>query len=407
MTAPEALLLTQVRQATEAYLRSASPQQKQAFETRFEDAHAQTIRALRGQSYEPPREGWFGRLWSALKRGEQDVEAFITDDAIVTGDGQLLGSAQYELLDPRWMIALVEYLENRDNKYPFPSSPQTITLPSQASIALVGDWGTGYYRGADSPAAKVADAVNALRPDYTVHLGDVYYAGTEQQERDNFIKLWPAGKVDQFALNSNHEMYSGGAPYFTQALPQRFASQNGTSYFALQNDDWVIIGLDTAYEATDMYLDGSLGSDTSQTRWLAALAATIGKRRVALLSHHEPLSASGDDTPLLAQVTGLLGRSADYWYWGHLHNVITYRPHGSGMLGRCVGHGAIAYGAASDLAKAGAVDWYETKLAGDAESPLRVLNGFAMLQLDGPNLSEQLVGEDGSIRWQPGQTKAT
>jgi len=51
--------------------------------------------------------------------------------------------------------------------------------------------------------------------DYIVHLGDVYYAGTELapppgEEMQHFLQMWPAMPPGRsFTLNSNREMYGG------------------------------------------------------------------------------------------------------------------------------------------------------------------------------------------------------
>lgn len=43
-------------------------------------------------------------------------------------------------------------------------------LPSKAVVALAGDWGTG-----TTTAYDVADQIRKLKPEVTIHLGDVYY----------------------------------------------------------------------------------------------------------------------------------------------------------------------------------------------------------------------------------------
>ena len=53
-----------------------------------------------------------------------------------------------------------------------------------------------------------------------MHLGDVYYSGTEKEVEERFLKVWPteAATINR-ALNGNHEMYSGGFGYFKLILP--------------------------------------------------------------------------------------------------------------------------------------------------------------------------------------------
>src|SRR5580693_6732619 len=74
-------------------------------------------------------------------------------------------------------------------------------------------------------------------------------------ERNNYQQAnfltpwpWPGTQGKSFALNSNHDMYAHGTGYFNTALASPiFASQNRCSYFALYNDRFRIVGLDTAY----------------------------------------------------------------------------------------------------------------------------------------------------------------
>jgi predicted phosphodiesterase len=56
-------------------------------------------------------------------------------------------------------------------------------------------------------------------PDFTIHLGDVYYVGDDNEVRENFLGektspyapvRWPMGAKGSFALNGNHEMYADG-----------------------------------------------------------------------------------------------------------------------------------------------------------------------------------------------------
>ncbi len=312
---------------------------------------------------------------------------------IVRSDGTLLGCRQWELLDPRWAEALVEWLEHWTCRAPFVSNPVVLRVPNQLRLAIVGDWGTGPFE-VNAASSKIANLVAKAKSDFSIHLGDVYYAGTNEQEQNN-MRDWPQGMRGSFTLNSNHEMYNGAFGYFAE-LARNFPLQNGCSYFALENDDWLVIGLDTAYfsPCASMYMDGVL--DTGQLAWLAQLPKD---KRLLVLSHHEAYSALGDGkTALYQQVEQALGREPDYWYWGHLHNGICYQTIGN-FRGRCVGHGAIPYGVASEFQDDERVVWYETELAGDPNYPERVLNGYALISLDGAGLSETLLGEDGSVRW--------
>jgi hypothetical protein len=79
---------------------------------------------------------------------------------------------------------------------------------------------------------------------------------------------------------------------------------------------------------------------------------------------------------------------------------VVYQPQGlAGVRCRCCGHGALPCGAASVLESGPQIIWHEKDLAGDPDIPERVLNGFAMLTLDGPNIEEAFYDENGALSW--------
>ena len=69
------------------------------------------------------------------------------------------------------------------------------------------------------------------------------------------------------------------------------------------------------------------------------------------------------------------------------------------MLCRCCGHGALPWGHATELDNNPHVVWYENRLARDPDIPQRVLNGFAMLYLNGGNIEEVFFDENGGAAW--------
>src|SRR6266478_4703370 len=152
--------------------------------------------------------------------------------------------------------------------------PNPETLPENARIALLADWGTGLY---GAPAS--AKCILATKPKLThvIHLGDVYYSGTEREIDGRFSAFWPSvdGATNR-ACNSNHEMYSGGHGYFEKTL-KRFNQK--ASYFASENKDWLLAGLDSAYE------EHSLTQD--QLGWLSLILKDPARahKKLVLLSH--------------------------------------------------------------------------------------------------------------------------
>jgi len=340
-----------------------------------------------------------------------NLEAGVVVD--VGPGGEIWGTGKYQNLDPGWTEAAAVWLENLVlGKHPFgDSTPQTISVPNSVQIAMAGDWGTGDWRTAANPAPStdVRKHMAFLQPHLTIHLGDVYYAGTNDQEKHLLVDLWPKGSLGALTLNSNHEMYSGAKPYFQVALAANlFADQQQRSFFALENDNWVIVGLDSAYysNAEGLYLDGALyaeGGPQPQVDFLRSQAAK-GKK-VIVLTHHNGLTEDGSKpTALWSQVMSAFpeGGAPAYWYWGHVHAAVVYQPqtHGpTNVLCRCCGHGALPWGHALELANNPNVVWYENRLAKDPDIPQRVLNGFAVLYLDGPNINEVFYDENGGAAW--------
>jgi len=349
---------------------------------------------------------------SALSNDSDGVLASLDAGAVVDvdPDGVIWGTGKYEELDPGWAEAFAVYLESLlpafGGKHPFIAAPQVIQVPDNVQIGLAGDWGTGDWRTAANPAPStdVGNHMEILQPHLTIHLGDVYYAGTSDQEQHLLVNLWPRGSIGSLALNSNHEMYSGAKPYFAAISNPPFAVQQGCSYFALENSNWVIVGLDSAYFSPEsgLYMDGSLGPDGgTQVQFLQQQAAK-GKK-IIVLTHHNGLTEDGSSaTNLWKQVMSAFaaGTGPACWYWGHVHAGVVYEPKSPGnVLGRCCGHGALPWGQASQLDGNPNVLWYEHRFAKDPDIPQRVLNGFAMLYLDGPNIHEVFYDENGGVAW--------
>ncbi|HEX8170415.1 MAG TPA: metallophosphoesterase [Thermoanaerobaculia bacterium] len=329
----------------------------------------------------------------------------------VGSDGTLIGFGKWETFDPGWLQAFNNYILLKLGKiryHAFNTNPAVIALPASGTItiAVVGDWGTGNWDdGSETPPAlAVMNQVVALQPNYTIHLGDVYYSGTQAEEDANYVKFWQAATDGSFMLNSNHEMYDGANGYFDIGLAAApFAQQQQTSYFALMNDDVAILGLDSAYaDPSTLFMRGAIPSTSPQVAWLQSL--DLGNRTVIVMTHHNPLSTTGAAASGLWQdVVDALGGAPNYWYWGHIHNGIVYNTplvNGANTYGRCAGHGAIPFGNASELTNAPNVAWYAQTPDPDAPPQgLRVYNGFAVLTIDGANVTETLYDQLGNQAW--------
>lgn len=354
----------------------------------------------------------------------------------------------YEI-DAGWLESVVNYWKNLDSPSNFPthiakgiSGVDDLVSEQEIRIALVGDWGVDPEKLA--VAARVTSAIAKYKPHYTIHLGDTYYSGLDNEERTNVLgtagpggpDLWPKDTIS-YALNSNHEMYAGGHGFFSALLVDpRFTKQQGLSYFALQNQHWLVIGLDTAYFGrwkSLLYQKGTLAeprdnSGTVQREWLYALLndRRHAGKRVLLLTHHDgfdinPGSRAVTKSTLYDEVKAAMGAPSDpallghsagpqdwWWYWGHVHAPVVYQrilyDGASSISPRCAGHGAIPFlPYPANYAELGdgtfEIAWAETKRANADGDVKRALNGFALITLTGPTIEERFYDENGYCRW--------
>jgi hypothetical protein len=126
------------------------------------------------------------------------------------------------------------------------AAPAPTSIPNQYRVAMFGDWGSGMYGAPEAAKTIQADGKYQM----VLHLGDTYYSGTDSEIRERLLEDWPRlpGALNR-TLNGNHEMYTGGHAYFKIALKD-FGQP--ASYFALQNDHWVLADLDSAYADHDL-----------------------------------------------------------------------------------------------------------------------------------------------------------
>ena len=366
---------------------------------------------------------------------------------LATSDGTVLGTHKYEQLDTGWLWTIVNRILNwvegpadfRTTRFaPIALTPRSDTgTAGSVKIAIIGDWGTGTYpaspEGDGQQAADVLRTVNSLNPDYIIHLGDTYYAGTSagrppaNEEKDNMVDLWqqltPGFPEDRFfTLNSNHEMYGGTYGLYEQALDQpMFAAQQGATYFALQYKNWLIGGIDSAYYSDSItYLKGSLGTPAQDAQYMflqefSAFADT-NDMTTLLLSHHNPITTFADGLfgSLWNDVTGTGTLTPDYWYWGHIHLAAVYKDDAPiwnqlNLVGqvkaRCVGHSAIPVATPwgfSQPENAGAAEWWaatpKNPAVDNSKLPVqlaeRIKNGFAMITLSDGGILEEIYDQD-------------
>jgi hypothetical protein len=279
-----------------------------------------------------------------------------------------------------------------------------VEIPESVDIAVFGDWGTG-TPGAERVATSIAASGCPVR----VHLGDVYYSGTAVETTSYLIECWPfSGSTLNRACNSNHEMYSGGHSYFRITLP---ALRQGSSVFALRNKRWLLLGLDTGT------VDGRLTQQ--QVRRLTEIVEMSGSRKVILMSHHPWFSwVEGPNHKLREDVAPLLrtGR-VRAWYSAHDHAFVRFdREPEFGLHLVCAGHGGFPYtnvpADRDTIYTSGGFTLQSLSTTGDLLGG-QVLHGpslgepseeygplgWVRLTLDGPNLVEHVMDQDGQAHF--------
>ena len=343
----------------------------------------------------------------------EDAHAAKSHLTHVGSDGQVyFGGVDYDSTDPKWAYCIWAWEETGPTA-PFVDNPAVLQIPDSTSLAILGDWG-----GNNAPAQQVATAARAQNAEYFVHLGDVYYAGTNEDgwiesdyQTKNFLDVWPGPAGKSFNLNSNHDMYAHANGLFKTALASPiFSAQRGCSYFALFNSGFRFVGLDTAYFDKDQggtgFMKGNLNSAQEQFIHDQAGAAAQANQTLILFSHHNGLSIDGETKEQLwdqvtAQLTPLAGKQV-IWYWGHEHLAAVYAPQTAGnvtILPRCCGHGCIPWGIPSELQNSSQVQWFEQQVLGPGSNYF-VTNGFATLEINGSSIKESFFGQSGgSPHW--------
>ncbi|HVV46988.1 MAG TPA: metallophosphoesterase, partial [Bryobacteraceae bacterium] len=263
--------------------------------------------------------------------------------------------------DPRWTEVLEVYAASRiaDKTIPYRrhTNPGDFVisnrLPAKATVALLGDWGTG-----QEAAKQLLVRIAARHPDAVIHLGDVYYSGTKHEVQNYFYSIWQkilgipkvawgekltdlSKTPATFHLAGNHDMYAGGQPYYSviDMLGQP------ASYFCLRNEHWQFLAMDTGLHDSNPSREGDpTWLEDTEVEWLKDKIRNAGGRKTILLSHHQLFTAFEDigkapiNGKLLSQLQDVLPQ-VTAWFWGHEHNLVIYGKY-LNVLGRCIGHGA-------------------------------------------------------------------
>jgi hypothetical protein len=306
-------------------------------------------------------------------------------------------------------------------------------ISDRTTLGLVGDWGTG-----TDEAQMVADRVAKGRPDYTIHLGDVYYVGGGTEVKENFLGektsgytpvKWPMGTKGSFALTGNHEMYAHGNGYFRYVLPKmglkdsegEWGRGQWASFFCLQNKHWRIIAIDTGYNSTKFdwgrvpVIQKSKFIRTSRRfkprctlpeplmKWLNETINPDGDNRgLILLSHHGSYSSFSEWYQIPSQQLARIIHRPVIWFWGHEHKLTIYDKYavegGIPTYGRCIGHGGMPVdrGTLPDLNECRWLAW-DNRRYDNGEEINAGYNGYANMLLDGPEMRVEYHDLHGAV----------
>ncbi len=307
----------------------------------------------------------FGTAKICAALGAQYLEALVKGDEATAA--RLKGELQMGTCDPRWVSTLEEYVKyfgpfgtRADVPYVRPAQVKAkpIELKDGVRVALIGDWGTGA-----EPARRVLRHIADQGADVFIHLGDIYYSGTESECADNFEsvvnEIFRAKSKDfpVYALSGNHDMYSGGQAYY--ALLKRLNKpkfRQPASFFCLRTKHWQMLAMDTGLHdySPISVMDVLTFIEKDEEDWHRRRIEEFGGKTI-LLSHHQLFSAFSSIgkpvggkpipyNPRLLQTFKSLragGKPIPAWFWGHEHNLCIYESYLGLERGRCLGYGAI------------------------------------------------------------------
>ena len=303
--------------------------------------------------------------------------------------------------DPGWLwMRVVKAWYWFKHKVTFGGLPvQPVDIADDARIVLVGDWGSGLDRARDV-AGQIRlilnEGLDEGRQQHVIHLGDVYYTGSRREYEMNFLQHWPVNPgedIDSFIVCGNHDMYRGGHDYYGTALADsRFAKQAQRSVFALRNENWQFLGLDTAYEEKRI--------SNGQIKWIEDQLNSTHNVRTTVLSHHQLWSAYSDAGEGLRNQIGpvLEGRRIDAWFWGHEHRCLVYEPRDGVEFSSCVGHGGIPSYLIPEQHRPypPTLRYDYRERHGNGHEPWNTF-GFAVIDLDGRDMHVRYIDESGNM----------
>jgi len=310
-----------------------------------------------------------GKVMNCAELGLKYLEAQARGDAAAAR--QIQDEIQFSKCDPNWIDTLQEYAKYFGPGGGLQAIPyiragrignKVLEMKPNARVALIADWGTG-----TDAAVSLLESVRKRSPDIVIHLGDVYYSGTEAECDKFFLQIVNEvferanTNIPVFIMPGNHDMYAAGTGFYRLIDKLNGGTQRQpASFFCLRATDsnWQFLAMDTGLHDRDPFHVKEVLTylETDEEDWHVDRIREFPGRTV-LLSHHQLFSAfsqigqpdkDGNLHPcnpnLLASYTRFQeaapGRIAA-WFWGHEHNLCVYQPYAGVECGRCIGHAAI------------------------------------------------------------------
>jgi hypothetical protein len=395
-----------VRQAMRSALEPADEAARQVLRRKFLAELRAAAQALETERTPQPGE-WFSAHTPLIGLVQSSMAA--ASELAEQATEEVPRFEDYGTLDPRWAECLFDaWKTSFAGDAPFrvhqSLSDFLSPLPDTGRVALMADWG-----GFNQAAANVAAQIRNAAPDIVIHLGDIYYAG-QKNECEKFLAHWPlaasTGTIppgSSYALNGNHEMFSGARPYFELVLPKLGQK---ASYFGLRNTYWQILAMDTAYVSHKLpdpaeAAQAGVPLVGRQWEWLADKLRNAGPRQTILLSHHQPISAfedaqsagaalkkNAEDLFAAAAVPGVFA-----WFFGHEHQCVIYRDGAAPYRARLIGNGCIPHAPAAPNPACAPVQAINNSVRPDGVAQ----SGFVLLNFAGPTIALEYRNEDGTL----------
>ena len=420
VTGSKQSVLTAIDNATVAFTQNNQVVQEQLATTypdpvEREHARQQIIAKLKQATSESAKDHndpkWFSPRdpMAALAQSAMNTAAEQTARQISFG---IPAFEQFGTADPGWIECIIDGFKTAaEGKAPFVQhanlTDYLLDIPDTITIALVADWGA-----ANDASTAVAKQIRDKNPDITIHLGDIYYAG-QDNEVEAALKLWPmadpvTGVVaakSSFALNGNHEMFSGGKPYF-KMIQTKFGQP--ASYFGLRNSNWQLLAFDTAYVEHRLLPESEAIGDSaalkSQWNWLVDKVKNSNLSTI-FLSHHQPVSAFNAENTAATKIrqdfealrTATGGKTVFGWFFGHEHQCTIYDDNRIPYFARLIGNGCIPHSAPPPDQKPepGCFDFHKMNSQKNAKGD--AVSGFALLSINGADIHIQYINEDGTV----------